>query len=63
MRYSHFKVNLFLIGAPVSQFKIIYSLFVSFLQDKEIQELTAELENASQQCEAHRAKLLAIWQN
>ena len=38
----------------MSQFKLIYSLLVSFLQDKEIQELTAELENASQQCEAHR---------
>ena len=35
--------NLFLIGAPLSQFKITNSLFVSFLQDKEIQELTAEL--------------------
>ncbi|XP_021908607.1 protein FAR1-RELATED SEQUENCE 5-like [Carica papaya] len=29
-------------------------------QDKEIQELTAELENASQQCEAYRAKLFYV---
>lgn len=29
-------------------------------QDKKIQELTAELENASQQCEAYRAKLFSI---
>lgn len=29
-------------------------------QDKKIQELTAELENASQRCEAYRANLLAV---
>ncbi|KAK7852536.1 protein far1-related sequence 9 [Quercus suber] len=32
-------------------------------QDKEIQALTAELENASQQCEAYRAKLSAVLKN
>ncbi|RVW51228.1 Protein FAR1-related sequence 9 [Vitis vinifera] len=29
-------------------------------QDKRIEELTAELENASQRCEAYRASLLAV---
>lgn len=32
-------------------------------QDKKIQELTAELENAIQRCEAYRAKLLAVLNN
>lgn len=32
-------------------------------QDKKIQELTAELENASQRCEAYRAKLSVVLKN
>ncbi|XAR61496.1 hypothetical protein NMG60_11015938 [Bertholletia excelsa] len=35
----------------------------SMSQDKKIQELTAQLETASQQCEAYQAKLLAVLKN
>ncbi|XP_062098736.1 protein FAR1-RELATED SEQUENCE 5-like [Humulus lupulus] len=43
-----------------SQHQQLHESYYSLDQDRKIKELTAELEDASQRCEAYRAKLLAV---